>query len=151
MFTLIKYGVGCTLSIKHTLLDWSWKLVPRCGLAGSSTSGPVLFCLSCFCMGVHARACRRVAFVRAGHMHARWFRWFRPCMRVGFGQGHRTHAGALLSFGRDVMARTGWEAKFHSLVFIGFVHIFATARWLTLKQIFRHVFILALCLLSLPI
>ena len=105
MFALIKYGVGCTLSIKHTLLDWSWKLVPRCGLAGSSTSGPVLFCLSCFCMGVHARACRRVAFVRAGHMHARWFRWFRPCMRVGFGQGHRTHAGALLSFGRDAMAR----------------------------------------------
>ena len=105
MFALIKYGVGCTLSIKHMLLDWSWKLVPRCGLAGSSTSGPVLFCLSCFCMGVHARACRRVAFVRAGHMHARWFRWFRPCMRVGFGQGHRTHAGALLSFGRDAMAR----------------------------------------------
>ena len=26
MFALIKYGVGCTLSIKHTLLDWSRKL-----------------------------------------------------------------------------------------------------------------------------
>ena len=94
MFALIKYGVGCTLSIKHTLLDWSWKLVPRCELAGWSTSGPVLFCLSCFCMGVHARwfrtgmpdACRRVAFVRAGRDGAHWvggqvslarFRWFR--------------------------------------------------------------------------
>ena len=94
MFALIKYGVGCTLSIKHTLLDWSWKLVPRCGLAGSSTSGPVLFCLSCFCMGVHAGAllsferdtCMRVGFVgfdRAcalvsardtGHMQAHCFR-----------------------------------------------------------------------------
>ena len=77
------------------------------------------------------------------------FAW--ACMRVGFGRGRRTNAGALLSFGRDVMARTGWEAKFRSLVFVGFVHIFATARWLPLKQIFRHVFILALCLLSLPI
>ena len=109
MFALIKYGVGCTLSIKHTLLDWSWKLVPRCGLAGSSTSGPVLFCLSCFCMGVHARACRRVAFVRAGHMHARWFRWFRPCMRVGFSQGHWTHAGERFRSGG-----TRWRAGVHA-------------------------------------
>ena len=131
MFALIKYGVGCTLSIKHMLLDWSWKLVPRCGLAGSSTSGPVLFCLSCFCMGVHARACRRVAFVRAGRDGAHWVGGQVSLVFVGFAR---------------------WLPRaFRSLVFVGFVHIFATARWLPLKQIFRHVFILALCLLSLPI
>ena len=131
MFALIKYGVGCTLSIKHTLLDWSWKLVLRCGLVGSSTSGPVLFCLSCFCMGVHARACRRVAFVRAGRDGAHWVGGQVSLVFVGFAR---------------------WLPRaFRSLVFIGFVHIFATTRWLRLKQIFRHVFILALCLLSLPI
>ncbi|XP_039778265.1 uncharacterized protein LOC120645549 [Panicum virgatum] len=38
------------------------------------------------------------------------------------------------------MARAGWEAKFRPGVFVSFVHIFATARWLPLKQIFRRVF-----------
>ena len=114
MFALIKYGVGCTLSIKHTLLDWSWKLVPRCGLAGSSASGPVLFCLSCFCMRVHAGAllsferdtCMRVGFVgfgRAcalvsardtGHMQAHCFRsggtrWRADVHACCFGPGTR--------------------------------------------------------------
>ena len=140
MFALIKYGVGCTLSIKHTLLNWSREMVPRRGVAGSSTGGPDLFCLSsCFCMGVHARwfrtgtpdACRRVAFVRAGRDGAHWVGGQVSLVFVGFAR---------------------WLPRaFRSLVFIGFVHIFATARWLPLKQIFRHVFILALCLLSLPI
>ena len=61
-------------------------------------------------------------------------------MRVVLGRGRGTHAGALVSARRDVMARAGWEAKFRPGVFVGFVHIFATARWLPLKQIFRRVF-----------
>ena len=92
--------------------------------------------------GVHARwfrpgtpdTCRRVAFVRAGRDGAR------TCMRVVLGRRRGTHAGSLVSAGRDVMARAGWEAKFRPGVFVGFVHIFATARWLPLKQIFRRVF-----------
>jgi len=90
-------------------------------------------------MGVHARwfrtgtpdACRRVAFVRAGRDGAHWVGGQVSLVFVGFAR---------------------WLPRaFRSLVFVGFVHIFATARWLPLKQIFRHVFILALCLLSLPI
>ena len=93
MFALIKYGVGCTLSIKHTLLNWSREMVPRRGVTGSSTGGPDLFCLSsCFCMGVHARwfrtgtpdACRRVAFVRAGRDGAHWVGGHVSLVFVGF-------------------------------------------------------------------
>ena len=129
MFALIKYGVGCTLSIKQMLLDWSRKLVPRHGVAGLSTGCPDLFCLSsCFCMGVHARgfrtgtpdACRLVAFVGAGRDGAHWVGGQVSLVFVGFAR---------------------WLPRaFRSLVFVGFVHIFATARWLPLKQIFRRVF-----------
>ena len=79
MFALIKYGVGCTLSIKHTLLDWSRKLV-------------------------------RVLVASVYFVYHHVFAW--ACMCVGFGWGRRTHAGALLSFGRDVMARTGGRPSF---------------------------------------
>ena len=65
MFALIKYGVGCTLSIKHTLLDWSRKLWfeywwPRF----------ILFII----MFLHGRACALVSDGDAGRMQARCFR-----------------------------------------------------------------------------
>ena len=65
MFALIKYGVGCTLSIKHTLLDWSRKLWfeywwPRF----------ILFII----MFLHGRACALVSDGDAGRMQVRCFR-----------------------------------------------------------------------------
>ena len=56
MFVLIKYGVGCTQSIKQMLLDWSRKLVPRRGVAGSRLLRFILFII----MFLHGRACTLV-------------------------------------------------------------------------------------------
>ena len=72
MFALIKYGVGCTLSIKHTLLDWSRKLWFEYWWPQF-----ILFII----MFLHGRACALVSDGDAGRMQARCFRsggtWWR--------------------------------------------------------------------------
>ena len=90
--------------------------------------------------GTHA--CALVSLVSA--VHARWFRPGTPdtCRRIAFVRAGRDGAhwvGGQVSLVFVGFAR--WLLRaFRSLVFVGFVHIFATARWLPLKQIFRRVF-----------